>query len=120
MLLIFLFIISINAKFTMFLDLGAKPIPNFKNWKQIQLKENHMNRQPIQPPWEWTNLTFQLPYKTYGIQFTMFDPNNKTNSNNGGYSADIQWVSFDNEWGIIYPSLVWWGRPWKLYVGFGP
>ena len=95
-------------------DLTLPPQKIFKNWFQISFVGDHSSKQPIQPPSDWRNLTFQLIGVLYnvteGIQFTA---DNGTNISERIVYYALYKIKMELE-----ISIVWWGPPWILHMGF--
>jgi len=96
--------------FEIYSDLAAKPFPKFQKWSVLNMEEDHRDRQPNQPPSKWTNITLTIPWNSYAIQLT----------SNTTYivTEEIEYVGLDLLNEIIYISVAWWGKPWKLYIGW--
>jgi len=85
---------------------------DFTNWSTYELKEDHRHRQPNQPPSDWTNVTFSMPYYANAIQFF---PEHKE----GNYfQREIVRYSVDKLRGEITISLIWNQPPWNLSIGW--
>jgi len=102
--------------FTVFDDLKSLPKNNL-TWTKMLFKEDHSNRQPNQPSYEWTNITFNIPDYATSVQFTA----NNNNNNNHKYiiTEEVPYYTV-NEWSRkICVSFTWYGKPWTLYIGWG-
>lgn len=108
-----------QAGFTVYWNLTQPRVAGFGSWCKVPLDENHSNRQPTQPPSEWSNFTFEMPYyNTDAVQLTAMNEKGEIGNNTGAEGARIINVgSFILE-NILQVSLTWWWKPWVLYIGF--
>jgi hypothetical protein len=109
------FSLSSFAHFTTYVDLDNKQLPAIETWKELPMAGNHRDRQPTQPPSEWTNLTFMIPFAATGVQLTAVDSNGTLTS---GGAARVNRFSIDQIRGRLKTSIIWWGTSWTLFVGF--
>jgi len=96
-------------------DLQANQGGDIKKWFVIDMDQDHRHRQPNQPPWWWTNLTFNIPYNATVFQVTAI-ANNATKYR--GYDREVLLYNVDFIRGVVSLSLTWWSAPWTLYWGF--
>lgn len=93
-------------------DLSQPLIEGFSNWTYVLLKEDHSTRQPVQRPDEWTNLTFRIPYGAKIVQLIAVSQTDDID-----VSERIPFYSV-YEFGKLYVSVIWWGKKWKLGIGW--
>ena len=92
--------------------------PGFETWQSVQFNEDHSwGRSADQPSHMWQNITIPVPYGVFGIQLTAVDSNGYINRA-GGRSADIPFYSVDRKRSRLDVSVVWWGTPWTLFIGY--
>ena len=107
------FIASTYAATTIYTTLNQKAFPNF-SWTRFKLIGNHTNREPNQPPNEWTNMTFDTPPWGLSMQFTHnFDGSNDT------FVADVTYYAVDDLQAKVLVSFVWWSDSPIIWVGTG-
>lgn len=114
-LIFFHFIICVVANLNVERDLSSCPLPQTMAWLKIQFVDDHENLQPIQPPSFWTNYTFWIPPVVSNIQFTSLDPN-KTCVYPKPVSERVVYYNISKE-NVILFSVIWWGKPWTLFIG---
>lgn len=111
-------IIAIMASKTMayivFDDLRKPDMPGFSKWCYLNMSADHTNRQPNQPPWQWTNITFNLSGDTKAVQFTAV----YQNTSKPMWNQEVPYYEVDEILGILRISVTWWYKPWILYVGW--
>jgi hypothetical protein len=83
-------------------------VAGLKLYDCVEMKEDHSNRQPNQPPQTWTNVSFPIPdYVTY-IRLKAYAVSNAT--------QEIPYYSVDELGRFIDVSVTWWGPPWELCI----
>jgi len=112
---------SVVLSLAVYDDLALPPLPEFLRWQLINFTDDHSNRQPNQPSWEWTNVTIEIPYKSSKIKYkhtpicqvtaclTCLPILN---------TQEIPYYSVDEYNEIIVLSVVWWGKPWVMQLGW--
>lgn len=107
--ILFLLLIPLAPAFVVLDDLRVLPKKDFgTNATQLRFDADHRNRQPNQPPLEWTNVTLGMPDFTTGLQLT----------SNTTREAYIPFYSVDELGRRVYVSLVWFGAHWTLSIGW--
>lgn len=103
------FFLALSDAFVVYTDLTVAPFSNVTRWSHKEFYGNHKNRQPTQPPSEWSNFTITLPINTTAVQLTVAS---------GGVPV-AERVAFWNASGgdVLDVSVVWWGTSWRLYIG---
>lgn len=91
-------------------DLALPPLPEFFRWQLINFTDDHSNRQPNQPSWEWTNVTIEIPYKSSKIKYKHTPICQVT--------VCLTCLPVLNTQEIILLSVVWWGKPWVMQLGW--
>ena len=99
--------------FPVFTNLTRPRMPEYSKWCYITLNDNIKLK----------NFTIPIPNYALAVQLTSNNGNN-----DGGYFAKISNYSiinssvsgkFSNK--VLNFSVMWWGKPWKLYIGWkGP
>ncbi len=109
-MILLLLLLATTSGLCVYDHLGRGPMKGIDKWIQILFDEDHSGEAPIQPPSEWTNLTFSIPYDAYAVQLTA----NATQV----VTEEVPFYAVDELFDILYASIVWWGSPWKLHVGW--
>jgi|GEM_PF-6038428 len=107
-----------SAQFTAYMGMQDQRIPGYDSWQGLQMQEGHWGRGAEQPAYQWTNVTFEIPYGATGVQVTAVDSNGQIMTQ-GGHSADIPFYSVNRMRSKLQVSFVWWGAPWTVFVGWG-
>ncbi len=108
-----------RGSITIYTDLSAKPFANVTRWTHKEFYGDHSNRQPTQPPREWSNFTYLLSPNTTGVQLTSAEgipvPERVVHWE---ILRDVSLPLRGNEYlGILEVGVVWWGKSWRLYLG---
>jgi hypothetical protein len=85
-------------------------------WSAYIMADHHSTRGPVQLPSQWTNITIDVPDGAATAQLTAYPPSNNMNDNLVGYWAKIAY--FNVSCNQLNVSVVYWDRPWTLYVGW--
>lgn len=102
--------------FSFYNEMQNPPIPGFQCWCSVNFTENHSNRQYVQPPNEWTNLTLVIPnIHTNEVQLTAWNTSWGPDSYSTSAVMYFSHVRYEN---YIFMSIIWWGPPWQLKVGW--
>lgn len=88
-------------------DLSAAPFDNVTRWSHKEFYGDHSNRQPTQPPGEWSNFTVLLPRNTTGVQLTTAK----------GVAVPERIVHWEVQGYVLEVGVVWWGKSWRMYIG---
>jgi hypothetical protein len=120
-LLLFFFIFGNGAKgaVAVYTDLSAKPFANVTRWTHKEFYGDHSNRQPTQPPGEWSNFTYLLYPNTTGVQLTSrySMPSTASKRLEEGIPVPERVVHWELQGYVLEVGVVWWGKSWRLYLG---
>lgn len=119
--LFLLVLVSCPVSFTMNIqvDMHEGRRQDVVHWEEIAFHQDHSHMYSNQPHWQWTNLTYDIPYSAKRVQLTALDRHNSTYDNEGSYSADVPYFAVDQQNRKIHLSFMWWGIPWGMHLGFG-
>lgn len=109
-----------SAQFTAYMGMQDQCVPGYGNggWQGLQMQEYHNGWGTEQPPRQWYNVTFEIPYGASGVQVTAVDSNGQIMTT-GGTSAAVAHYSHNLMRNRLQVSFVWWGAPWTAFVGWG-
>ena len=82
----------------------------------VCLNTNHTGRQPTQRWAQWTNFSFPIPPGAIAAQVTSIAPGGNPWMKIVDVSEMICYYAIDSK--SLMMSVVWWGKPWKLYLGW--
>ena len=100
--------VGAGGPISVYTDLSAKPFANVTRWVHKEFYGDHSNRQPTQPPADWTNFTYLLSPNTTGVQFT---------ASVEGVPVAERVVHWELQGYVLEVGVVWWGKSWRLYIG---
>jgi hypothetical protein len=107
-LFLFFFANDANGAVGVYTDLSARPFANVTRWTHKEFYGDHSNRQPTQPPGEWSNFTYLLFPNTTGVQLT---------ASPEGMPVAERVVHWEVQGYVLEVGVVWWGKSWRLYMG---
>jgi len=116
-------LLAANAfSLTVYWGLADERMKNFVSWTVVELTANHLAWPPVQPVSKWTNLTFEIPDYTMAIQITSATADGNitcaSKATDGVCTAQVPYWGIDDLSGTFIPSVIWWGSPLNISVGF--